>query len=508
MNEELIMKKVFLENLPKKIYKGRKCIDWINSVGYKVPFIYEDIKGEVEIVDYDKNKTLLTIKYNNKKCKISTGSFTSCSFGNISNKITSDFKIEIGTTFKDDKRDLIITNRRHIKNKRGQYKKYYKYKCNKCGFECSRHWNIKDKCYKDELWIEESKIINGVGCSCCVNQIVVKNINSIIDTHPHLVKYFVNIEDAYTHTIKSNHGILLKCPDCGFEKMMKTNNFFYKGFSCPQCSDGISYPEKFMYNLLQQLKENNLINNFIYQYTKKHSNWCNKYKYDFYFKYNNEEYIVETHGMQHYVQNGWNIIEDRNSLKEIQQNDKNKKELALNNGIKPKNYIVIDCRYSEINFIKNNILSSRLNEIFDLDVIDWIKIGQESEKNLVKEVCDYWKLHNNINNEGLSIKDLTKIFNASKSMLLKYLHIGLKLNWCNYNGENEKIKNYINFKTINGKKIEVFKNNKSLGVFPSCSELERKSEKLFGVKLLKNKISEVANGKRKQYKGYIFSYII
>ena len=92
-------------------------------------------------------------------------------------------------------------------------------------------------------------------------------------------------------------------------------------------------------------------------------------------------------------------------------------------------------------------------------------------------------------------------------MLLKYLHIGLKLNWCNYNGENEKIKNYINFKTINGKKIEVFKNNKSLGVFPSCSELERKSEKLFGVKLLKNKISEVANGKRKQYKGYIFSYI-
>ena len=102
-------------------------------------------------------------------------------------------------------------------------------------------------------------------------------------------------------------------------------------------------------------------------------------------------------------------------------NDKNKKELAIENGIKPENYIVIDCRYSELEFIKNNILHSRLNEIFDLNNIDWIKIGQDSEKSLVKEVCDYWHLHNEINNEGLTTTDLEKVFKLGKSTIIRIL---------------------------------------------------------------------------------------
>ena len=84
-------------------------------------------------------------------------------------------------------------------------------------------------------------------------------------------------------------------------------------------------------------------------------------------------------------------------LKNQQENDKNKYELAINNGIKPSNYIVIDCRYSDLDFIKNNIINSRFNKIFDLSNIDWLKIGQDSEKSIVKEVCDYWCFHNEIN---------------------------------------------------------------------------------------------------------------
>ena len=43
-------RKIFLEELPRR----GKLIDWKNSIGYKIKFIYEDIKDELEIIEYDK----------------------------------------------------------------------------------------------------------------------------------------------------------------------------------------------------------------------------------------------------------------------------------------------------------------------------------------------------------------------------------------------------------------------------------------------------------------------
>lgn len=57
------------------------------------------------------------------------------------------------------------------------------------------------------------------------------------------------------------------------------------------------------------------------------------------------------------------------------------------------------------------------------------------------------------------------------------------------------------------KKVEIFKENISLGVFPCTMELERKSEELFGTKLFGTAISAVCLGKLKQYKGYTFRYV-
>lgn len=56
-------KYINLNNLPK--YKGR--INWSESVGKDVYFEYENIKGYVRIIEYDKYNQVLTIKY---KCKI------------------------------------------------------------------------------------------------------------------------------------------------------------------------------------------------------------------------------------------------------------------------------------------------------------------------------------------------------------------------------------------------------------------------------------------------------
>ena len=53
----------------------------------------------------------------------------------------------------------------------------------------------------------------------------------------------------------------------------------------------------------------------------------------------------------------------------------------------------------------------------------------------------------------------------------------------------------------------MFKCGISLGIYNSCSELARMSEKDFGIKLTSSKMSNVCRGNAKHHKGYTFRYI-
>lgn len=56
------MRKIFVENLPKEKgiewNRNKDSISWQKAVGCKVAFIYNDIEGYVEIVDYKKRLIL------------------------------------------------------------------------------------------------------------------------------------------------------------------------------------------------------------------------------------------------------------------------------------------------------------------------------------------------------------------------------------------------------------------------------------------------------------------
>ena len=57
------MKKVYLEKLPRYVggrYDGK--INWSASVGSSIAFIYENISGTLEILNY-KDKQYLTLRY-------------------------------------------------------------------------------------------------------------------------------------------------------------------------------------------------------------------------------------------------------------------------------------------------------------------------------------------------------------------------------------------------------------------------------------------------------------
>lgn len=499
------MRKVFLDDLPRKegigALKGKQVIDWKGSVGCKVRFIYDDVEGKIEIIDYGLKIGYITIGHKNKIIDIKPADFSKGKLGSLLNKYTRDFKIEIGQIFKDDKRDIIIIDRKYSReqcnpDKQGRVyytnKKLYKYKCNKCGFDCG-------ECYKqgkhlNEYWIPENTILKGHGCPVCSTppMIVAPSINSIYNTAFWMIDLGVSEEDAKRYSKSSGEEIEVVCPICNTTKTTTINKIYNRGrISCVNCSDNIKYPEKFMSNILRELNIE-----FVQQLSMKNFKWIGDKRYDFYLPDYNM--IIETHGRQHYEKAGGFY----KTLEEEQENDRFKKELALNNGI--SNYIVIDCRKSELEWIKNSILNSELNEIFDLNNVDWEKIDLLSlSSNIIKEVCDCW----NNKQEWETTRHLAKYFNLNQGVVISYLNKGASLNLCSYNPYEQTLKTAYNIAGHNKKTVEIFKDGISLGIFESTSELERQSEEVFGVKLLHGSISEVCNGKRKHHKGFTFKYV-
>ena len=313
-----------------------------------------------------------------------------------------------------------------------------------------------------------------------------------------MVKYFQGgYDEAKLYTKSCGKKIKPICPSCKNirEKFMTVNDLYMKKSIGCKCGDNISYPEKFMYNILKQLNIK-----FETQLSKTKFEWCKNKLYDFYLS----EYncIIETHGRQHYERaKGF-----YKTLEEEQENDRCKERLAKENGI--GNYIVIDCRHSDLEWIKNNVLNSKLNELFDLSKVDWSKCEEFAINfNIVKEVCEYW----NHKEDWETIKDLAKIFNCDPATIDSYLRKGENQGWIK---DYQKIRNLSNLKkSANAvrkrcaKRVEIFKNNISLGKFEAIADIVRQSEDLFGVKMSSGKISQVCLGKKPQYKGFTFKYV-
>ena len=402
------------------------------------------------------------------------------------------WKYEIKQTFKDEKRNLTITDREiRIRCKKDKTKyeyndKWYKYKCNKCGWP--------------EGWVREGNLKQGCGCSCCVNRTSVLGINTIWDKAKWMVDLGVSEEDAKTHTPSSNDKIYPTCPNCGKVKnktMMINDIYKRKSIGCT-CSDKISYPNKLSYSLLNQLNE---IYKFDYLEHEYSPQWIGLKSYDNYFIYNGREYILEMDG-------GWHKVDNNLSgqtAEESKSIDDYKDKLAKEHGIK---VIRIDCYYKDkdkLDYIKQSIIDSKLNKIFNLSIIDWNRCEEFALSNLVKECCDLW-------NSGITnTKEISEIMKISRKTVVRYLKSGSKIKWCTYNLQEEVIKNNNDIsersRKLRSKPVEIFKNSKSLGVFPSCHELDRKSDELFGTKLDCSKISLVCRGERPHHKGFTFKYI-
>ena len=259
---------------------------------------------------------------------------------------------------------------------------------------------------------------NNVSCPYCSDRKVLRGYNDLNTTRPDLTQYLYNVEDGYKIIEHSDKIIKTKCPICGRLKEIRCCDLARVNknsvYPCICCSNTMSFPELFMSNVLSQL-------NIEFETQKMLEG--KRYLYDFYIKSSN--IIIETHGSQHYEEHGFSKLSGI-TLDQQQKRDKEKEDFAKQQGI---NYIIIDCRNTNCDYMKNSIINSKLSKIYDLTNIKWEECCQSI--NMVKLISEKW-------NEGFTIKELVKHFNKSKATIIKYLKIGTFAHLCNYS-KNEAI---------------------------------------------------------------------
>ena len=241
-----------------------------------------------------------------------------------------------------------------------------------------------------------------------------------------VLKYIVKDSDKENYSKSSKEIIECKCVDCNTIKYYRMCDLWHNGFSCPRCGDGFSYPAKFMYSFLDQLN--------VYFDREFHPTWAFGRRYDFYFKLNHKEYVVEMDGAWHFNDN----LMSGQTAEETKKIDEEKNKYAADNDV---HMIRIDSYESTLEYIKNNIYLSDLNELVDLSAIDWFKCREYTATSMLKYACKLW-------NENNTVMQISKITKCNIDTIRKYLLRGKELNLCNYSPTNSRPVICLNTKEI------------------------------------------------------------
>jgi hypothetical protein len=322
----------------------------------------------------------------------------------------------------------------------------------------------------------------GINCPYCAGMRV-NHTNCLWTILPDVASLLKNTQRGYEITVGSGKKEIFICNQCGFEQTKIVRNVVKDGFYCNRCSDKISYCEKFMANLFLQL-------NVDYE-MQKVFNWSDKRRYDFFISSLNM--IIETHGKQHYIDTGFEAKGGR-PLKDEQENDLYKIHLAKLNKI--DKYIILDCRESNIEFMKNTLLNSELCVFYSLNEIDWYECHAfASTSNMIKIICDLW-------NQGVkSTVEIAKIAKLERSTVGRYLKNGVKFGWCDYDPKVTTFQTQSNNGLKSGKAVvQLSINGEFIKVWRSCANAATT------LSLSVGNISSVCRGERNSTGNYRWVY--
>lgn len=385
--------------------------DWIGSIGISIPFQYKDITSHLIITGKASQQNVyIDIPNYTSHYSIAISQLKYGQLGGALNKFTSEYRYNIGDTVND-----VLILGRYIVN---DVYKYYNYKCLKDGYIGN---------------VREDHLITGNICPVCVNKVVMAGVNDVATTCPDIASLLLYPSDKLKYTANSSKKTYFKCPRCGNIIYASFNHVYRCGLQCSKCSDGISYPNKFVYNFIEQVSNLYLSKGYEFKFkTEKSFDWSTNYQhrnkklsgkkiYDMYiYDYN---IIIENQGEYHYKNNKFNGLTGSRTLEEVLENDIIKKNLALSNGIQESHYIVLDCAKSNMDYIKASIMSSNLPNLlgFTEDQIDWNECNKFATSSRVYEACELW------NNSILTKQEIADKMHMNKSTVNTYIKRGQEL---------------------------------------------------------------------------------
>ena len=339
-----------------------------------------------------------------------------------------------------------------------------------------------------------TSVVQGSVCKSCSGCSIVTGYNDIATTYPEYVKYFLNIEDSYNTSRWTEKQVSVVCPDCGHIMKKRVCDLISYPFNCKRCGDKSTYPNKYMYEFLSQLSEIHCFDihpEHVFEWSRNLSqDNLTRRIYDFFLQIGDRHIIVEVHGEQHF--NGsFCMYPGARTVQDEIDNDAYKKSLAISNGVLDCDYIVIDARKSDPEWIKNSIFGSGIKNIFPFNEedINWTKCDELACKNLVKTVSELW--NSGIKNTSAISQSIGKTVNTT----IVYLKRASNLGWCDYTPW------YI--KKHSRQAILCLDNNMA---FESAHICSRCSENVFGEYLNTNAIQTAAS-KNRRYRGYLFKFI-
>lgn len=301
-----------------------------------------------------------------------------------------------------------------------------------------------------------------VCCPVCdskkITNVVIKGVTDLWTTRPDVAELLADKEIGHLYRENSDYETEFICPHCHLSSNKNIKNVTSGGFSCPFCSDNISYPNKFMAHFL---RETNI--RFRAEYTISPY----LYRYDFYFELNNKKYVVELDGAY-----GHGEIDTQSKTIEQQIFEDNEKDRIA----QEHDHIMIrlDCKYKNIDnrfdYIKQSFNSSLLNTLFNYDDNLLKSIDKKCLKSILVEVAEKW-------NDGMhSYDEFEKTFGISRPVARRYLKRACEINLINLNYEDllKEVRLASNKKlaTTKGKRVRC---NETGEEFYSLSEAERQT---------------------------------
>ena len=190
-------------------------------------------------------------------------------------------------------------------------------------------------------------------------------------------------------------------------------------------------------------------------------------------------------GRQHYIPTQYNNYDVNIQKKQ----DEFKQQYAIQHNM---NYIAINCITSNFHQIKNNIINSNLNQIYDLTQLNWDEIEKQIKcDNLTLKICEMYET------QDITEIAISKKFLVSKDVVTRALQTGAQYGLC---------PSYI---PKGKRKVNVYDEEyKFIGQYESYAMCARQLNQIYPTKNFKEDgISKTVLGQQKSHRGFYFKRI-